>query len=380
MADETVKITSFASINSHHAIDEIGILTGLERLPEEHARSFRDRTLDVYVNKANATYGGLITGANRELGFLKEKTLEISLLPNIIYSSQAIIITQTGMYLVSDLKPVDEPSTIELSIDIFNDFLSPEFDYHARYISDVADIINNVSSIFEATVVETEYNYKLASTLIQSNSWKYGLVETISANRYKLSHENIIPHTVTISNPDIDVNIVSSITGDDYHTRLSLTSDDLGNDDVALNVDVKDGYTTLAYGNTRLWERHALADNNLTIRYAYNIFPFVAYSAPIEVYELSDYYFQTALYGLELNQTNQYVRTYPNRFGAKLITNTIEDSHTQWGGMGARSTPLAADNRNTDVLDGLNLSDIDGAVLNRSIAVGTNHVSIIGSK
>lgn len=56
---------------AHHifnALDEHGVVLGLERLHEEHNAAYKRRLLDVMVHRAGSTYAGLLHGITRELG------------------------------------------------------------------------------------------------------------------------------------------------------------------------------------------------------------------------------------------------------------------------------------------------------------------------
>jgi len=369
MSSTTVTVAGLTPINSHHHIDESGIVTGLTRLPNETAATFRQRVLDVFVNKAGAHYDGLVNGANRELGYIKERAIEVNLRSGAMYGSQSIMITQTGIYVFSATQSTSSTSTCELSIDIYNDFLSPDFDYHARYIGDVVDIINANSSYFEASLTDSAYQYVLASTLVVGNSWQWAVPERIDAPRAKLKHEYIVPHTVLVNDtlygaPDTD------LADPTYIAKLDLVTGT-----ASVQVDTENGYVQLTVENER--DMFPISSTNLVVQYAYNTFPFVMYTAPVEVYEFGDMYFQRAQYELDRNQVDQYEPTFLDRKGCGMISTIIQDSHTLWGGIGARTTPLAADGRNTDIVDGLNASDIDGATFESSAATAKTHQTVI---
>lgn len=54
--------------NVWNCFDEFGLLLSLPRIRAERNREYKARLLDVYTNKANSTYQGLIYGIARELG------------------------------------------------------------------------------------------------------------------------------------------------------------------------------------------------------------------------------------------------------------------------------------------------------------------------
>jgi hypothetical protein len=74
---DSVKINGAAHFELilHHvwnAVDEFGLLFGLQRLYGEQNASFRGRIKDIFVNPGNATIGGLVNALSRELGIQKQ--------------------------------------------------------------------------------------------------------------------------------------------------------------------------------------------------------------------------------------------------------------------------------------------------------------------
>ena len=61
--------------NIVNRFDEHGDLLSLDRLPEEKNSDFRQRMLDVSVNKGDPTYEGFINNLSREFGLEKFKAL-----------------------------------------------------------------------------------------------------------------------------------------------------------------------------------------------------------------------------------------------------------------------------------------------------------------
>jgi len=61
------------------AIDEIGSLLDVDRIPAEDLASYSKRLYDTYANRASSAYEGLINGINRELGLEKTECIEVSI-------------------------------------------------------------------------------------------------------------------------------------------------------------------------------------------------------------------------------------------------------------------------------------------------------------
>src|SRR3990167_9776541 len=62
--------------------DEFGLLLGLSRLSGEKNDVYKRRLMDVYVDKANSTYRGMINGITRELGLDITKSAKITVRRN----------------------------------------------------------------------------------------------------------------------------------------------------------------------------------------------------------------------------------------------------------------------------------------------------------
>ena len=72
---------SAASIVEHKVFNELdshGLTLGLPRLAGERNAEYKQRLLDVFVNRANSSYLGLIYGITRELGLSLTKEFTIT--------------------------------------------------------------------------------------------------------------------------------------------------------------------------------------------------------------------------------------------------------------------------------------------------------------
>lgn len=78
--------------NIWNHFDEFGLLLGLERIPGEKNRDYKERLLGVYTNPSNSTYDGLRNGISRELG-LEASDITIEKLSDLMdpdYSSNLL--------------------------------------------------------------------------------------------------------------------------------------------------------------------------------------------------------------------------------------------------------------------------------------------------
>jgi len=344
--------------NIHHAIDDIGILVGLDRLPEEEAATFRDRVMDVFVNKANASYPGLLNGINRQLGFIPERTLEIGLRSSVdMDSGPRIEFNSTNITIYSSWG-INKDTTVEMTIDTFNDFISPRHTYGARYISDVVEYINAYSSIFEATLSDSSKIYSLASNLVPKSSVKLSTPELLKAQHHKLRHEYIVPGSIVFndSRPKTEL----SFRGLDFDTDEEFSPP---TDEEIYWIDYDQGYVSIGIKDPR----------GISVSYLYHDFPLVVYTMPVELYAFTDRHFQEMLYEAVLDTVSTYERGLITSLGAQWVNNILLEGKSFWGVDVIRNTPIAANDRKTDIIDDLNLSNVENVVFESSVSKGYNY-------
>jgi hypothetical protein len=101
-------------------LDDFGLLLDLKRLEEENNRSYKQRLFDVFVNRANSSYTGLINGITRELGLSVYHAMTVSPTwdgANIKGDNPAIVFDETKCYVYSDYTSA---SGLEVTIDRYD--------------------------------------------------------------------------------------------------------------------------------------------------------------------------------------------------------------------------------------------------------------------
>ncbi len=87
-------------------LDRFGLLLGLQRLEEERNAEYKQRLLDVFVNRASSTYRGLINGITRELGLSIREIFTVSPVRDTdgvpIADAPAIVFQDTKCKIYSD--------------------------------------------------------------------------------------------------------------------------------------------------------------------------------------------------------------------------------------------------------------------------------------
>jgi len=117
------------SENIGHSIDYIGQIYGLYRFEGESPYDFKERVLDVFINKSNASTKGLEVGGGRELG---QAAKEIgTLIASDSVEAPGIKISSSKITIYSDFRTFE----IEKEFNIVSDFPKKDCDI-APYIYD----------------------------------------------------------------------------------------------------------------------------------------------------------------------------------------------------------------------------------------------------
>lgn len=346
--------------NIHHAIDELGALVGVERDLGEPAQDYRDRVWDVYVNKANASYGGLLYGANRELGLLSEPAISFSVASGVyLDSGPRIDIEQARIVLYSEWK-VGRTPTVELTISIDAGKPNDWCDYHAHYMKDVVDIVNANSAIWEATIVDSSMQYRLAQELVPVTSVKLWKIQSLNSKHNKLEKDYIVPDSMIFNNPNL-IN-ESAYRGIDFDFSYEFVGPSAESD---YWIDHDRGYVTLGLEYP----------SNIRCSYLYHDLPLVVKALPMKLYEFTDEYFQNTLYKVKQDSLDLEARSSLSPLAAGWINKLLLISNTTWGGDQFTNFPIAANDLNTDILDDLNQNDVSGETYISSVPNGFNYAS-----
>lgn len=87
-------------------LDRFGMLLGLPRLEQERNAEYKQRLLDVFVNRADSTYRGLINGITRELGLKIKEVFTLKPVLNAngqtLGANPAVIFQETKCKIYSD--------------------------------------------------------------------------------------------------------------------------------------------------------------------------------------------------------------------------------------------------------------------------------------
>lgn len=182
--------------NIFNSLDEHGVLLGLPRLKGEPNKTYKQRLLDVGVNKSNSSYSGLLNGINRELGLTMYDAIAITQPTPVTEGYVPMIeVDHATLILYEDYLT----GVVDVSIELYN----KEDDLYQRTLADVVTAIN-AGTYFSATLSDASKAYEESLVLTHQDSSVEVFSEDIpSSNTFYLEYSKIIEGTVSFS--DIDV-------------------------------------------------------------------------------------------------------------------------------------------------------------------------------
>lgn len=279
--------------------DDFGILLGLERLPSEKNKEYKQRLLDVFVNRANSTYLGMVNGVTRDVGL--ELFQPFRLRP----------IKTTGAYVGENPVYIFNGPFLELWRNKTGDVLEMEIDLFdqagvAYTIKELYDYINANSDYFIADQLDTAYQYERSMTILNQSN-----VQLIAA-------EPVPPTTrFTLSLPDTDAGaiILNDVTFTDTFT--------FSNKVAAANLVAVQGdyYIDVYTGDVTVYSE---ASQGAIIRYTYIRYNTSYLTAsPIIIHNMQNSNFNRIMFEQVLADDGLYYDGIPTEFGADLINELL---------------------------------------------------------
>lgn len=282
--------------NVFNQFDEFGLLIGLPRFTGENIESYKRRLSDVYINRANAAYTGLINGITRELGL--ELFQPINIYPIKIGSefiAENPVIIFNGPYI--ELWKDKENNIMEMEIDRFNE------DGDAYLIRDLANFINNRSLYFRAGVLSDEYSRSMC-ILNQTN--------------VRMVRSEIIPQSerFTLRYPGTNGGkiIISSLVFNDSSTFKTLVPNVLS----VLNDG--DYFINKYTGNIITMNTPS---SGTTVQYSWIDYGFKPVASPVIIHDIESYNFKRKMFKQVLGDDGIYYNGLPTEFGAQIINELL---------------------------------------------------------
>lgn len=256
----SIEYDTFNQTDGHvwNTFDSFALAASLERLPEEHNQSLRERTIDAFSNRGGSDYFRLITALNRELGLER---------------------VRDGLILGRALNPMGEP--VESSIDIeaghtrigvradsfiINDEIKKVDPYfHTIFTDKRIDRINNIFTDKGVEIPKAEYEVidepegneiKFTNAVSGILRVSYGYVEDIKYNEHPLLGDVFVALSRVINPSGIGVVTVemnSRLSGSEPASALYKISGFITTDFPILEIGW--GRAAISSVSNREWKR-----------------------------------------------------------------------------------------------------------------------------
>jgi len=289
---------------THHVYNEFdkhGLLVGLPRLEGERNAPYRQRILDVFVNRADSTYRGLLNAITRELGLSLVDCMKI--VPrtdsggNTLLTMPAIVFKDTKCYLYSNYKE----GTLLTTLDRF-EIRNGSYDIFGLYNS-ISD-----TGYWEVTLLPDADTGARAMTIFNQSSIRLVASEPLvgSGAIARLANKNLIEGTV-------------SITSFNLTNRVENQVDLQNNEDYY--IDYADG---VIYSM-------ATPSRGSYVRYEYCLHEFTAQSSPVILHNLQSDDFKTKMFEQVEAEDGSMVNGRPTTLGANIINELLSVYPSTWG-------------------------------------------------
>lgn len=183
-----------------NAFDEHGVLLNLKRIAGESNASYKQRLLDVFVHRASAAYKGLLNGITRELGLSYYDAMVVECdtdgSGNYLLANPSVTFEGASCILYSNADPNNE--VIYQEIDI-ND--PSELSY---WLGGLISTIN-ATGYFTASLAPEADPWSRSMCIYDQSLTGNVVSESLvsSSNRIKLTFDNLITGTVSVSSSNL---------------------------------------------------------------------------------------------------------------------------------------------------------------------------------
>lgn len=282
--------------SQHHVfgeLDQLGVLLNLSRLSSERNDAYKRRLFDVFANRANSVYRGLINGITRELGLEIYQALTIAEVTGAC-SYPAIVFDETKCYIYSDY--TDTTDGLYTTLDRY-DRLDDAWTYQ-----ELIDQIN-ASGYFTAQLVSGIEPKLRSMCIFNQKTIKSILGEDISTAGSVVNLENSRLLSSTMS-----------VISDNLTDRVSSTSEITGPGKYYIDAD-----------NGIIYSFEA-PESGSTIRYQYRDTTTKIYASPVIIHNLQSSDFKEKMFEQIL-----YNGTYENGLSTDLGTDLLNELMSVYG-------------------------------------------------
>jgi hypothetical protein len=275
-------------------LDHLGLLLDLERLDSETNASYKQRLFDVFVNRSNSTYRGLINGITRELGLSLFHAMSIRPVfadeSTTLATNPAIVFEETKCYIYEDFSLGADG--LNVTLDRYD--LSGEAWTYGELLNAIQD-----TGYFVGEVTSGVSSLNKAMTIFNQKSVRRVTSEVLNKGTavIKLDNDKLIPSSVSVSSPNLTERVSS-----------------------ATNI-VRSGQYSIDYSLGILYTASAPVADSF-IRYEYRDDDFRVMASPIIVHNLQSADFKTKMFE-QILSNGQYTNGLPTGLGADLINELL---------------------------------------------------------
>jgi hypothetical protein len=273
-------------------LDRHGVLLSLPRIESERNAAYKQRLLDVFVNRASSTYRGLINGITRELGYSLTETLTIDYVLNpdgtLTYPESALVFQETKCYIYSNFTT----GALVATLDRF------ELD-EAYSLGTLVDLIND-TGYFEAVLKDGINANQRAMTIFNQSTLVTVDSEEVSSQSTKvnLRHKNVVDSSFFLVSTNLKNRVASS-------TLVSRAGD--------YYLDLEQG---ILYTGS-------VAAPGSAMRYMYRNPTMTFLSSPVILHNLQSVDFKTKMFNQVAQDDGSYVNGAPTQLGADLVNGLL---------------------------------------------------------
>ena len=285
----------------YNEFDKHGLLIGLPRIEAEHNSSYKQRLLDVFVNRADSTYRGLLNAITRELGLSLLDCMTITPKTNTdgstLLEMPAVVFKDTKCYLYENYRTRELVTTLD-RFDISN----------ATY--DIFGLYNAIidTGYWDVSILSGINTGARSMTIFNQGSIRLVYSESIisSGAMTKLANENLIEGTVSLASANLTHRVSSQV---DLKTYTDYCID---------------------YTNGIIYSVAPPAVGSF-IRYEYCLNKLTVQSSPVILHNLQSEDFQTKMFEQVEDENGDFYNGRPTTLGANLINELLSIYPSTWG-------------------------------------------------
>jgi hypothetical protein len=294
---EVIAITSasveFPTRNFWNEFDEHGAIASVKRNKGEKNFQYRRRIRDRFANTQNASTSGLIHSITSDLGLTLSNTLFIN--PRVDSNNE---------FIPPDPYILFEGAYLYLYSDYSNDILDYKIDRfesggNYEYLNQLVQLVNTTVN-FESHIEPGIDIYTRSMCLFdQSNRVDIDNELIELSSKFKLKNRRIVAGSVYFSNRDI------------FRTEVD--------NEIEVNQFGK-YWIDYRLGIVRVF---SIPLSKTTVRYSYVVYPYIAKTSPIILYDINSSGFKPKLFQQILQDDGTYIDGLPTRLGVDIINELL---------------------------------------------------------